>query len=105
MTFLPKDLTPAQRAALKLASHFLLIFVFNALLAGYVWVSNGAVFSWREVFLVVGAQAALAVLDAGKKYFTAQGDIPFSSLLELARLQLAQRAPQVAYTPAQQTFQ
>lgn len=104
MTFLPKDLTPAQRAGLKLFSHFVLIGIFNALLAGYSWFSNNA-FSWHALLLVVGAQAALAILDAAKKYFTAQGDLPFSSLIELARLDLAQHTPAPAYTPAQQSLQ
>lgn len=104
MTFLPKDLTPAERAGLKLASHFVIIGIFNALLAAYSWFGNNS-FSWHAVLLVVGGQAALAILDALKKYVTAQGDLPFSSLIELARLDLAQHTPAPVYTPAQQSFQ
>lgn len=94
MQFLPKDLTPLQRARLKLISHFILIFVFNMGLAVYVYFTSApGMYNWYVVAYSAAAQGALALLDALRKYYSAQGDLPLSTAFELAQKELAVNAP------------
>jgi hypothetical protein len=106
---LPVDLTPAQRARIKVYEQFVIIALFNGLLAGLVYISNQQVISWSTVAIVVIAQAALALLNAVQKYWTANNQQPLSVLFGLIRQQaeaeIATRTPEVKYTPAQQAIQ
>ena len=103
LSFLPKDLSPAQRARLKLVSHLVIIAISTGLLAAYSVVSstNGAI-NWRLLLVVAGGQAFLAGADALKKYYSAQGDLPLSALIDLVQQQAEKNVPKVAYTPNQE---
>ena len=103
LSFFPKDLSPAQRARLKLLSHFAIIMISTALLAAYSVVSsaNGAI-NWRLLLVVAGGQAFLAGADALKKYYSAQGDLPISAIIDLVQQQAEKNVPKVAYTPSQE---
>jgi hypothetical protein len=101
---MPVDLTPAQRAGLKLYGHFAIIALFNGLMAGIVLITNDRFFTWQTVALVVLGQATLALLDALKKYYTASNQLPLSTLFDLARQEAATKVPAVQYTPNQQAI-
>ena len=105
----PIDLTPGQRAKLKLYSHFAIIAIFNGVLAALVLLGNGSAISWNVVLISAVSQATLALLDGLKKYYSASGELPLSMLLDLARQEVAAKAPPApAYTQnelaAQQAF-
>jgi hypothetical protein len=105
---LPVDLTAAQRAKIKVYEQFIIIALFNGLLAGLVYISNQDVISWSTVGIVVIAQAALALLNAVQKYWTATNQQPLSALFSLvyqqAQAEVTTRTPEVKYTPAQQAI-
>lgn len=101
---LPVDLTPAQRAGLKLISHFAIIAIFNGVMAGLVVASNGQVFNWQTVGMVVLGQAVLALLDALKKYYTASNQLPLSTLFDLVRQETLAKIQPISYTPIQQAI-
>src|ERR1700738_373340 len=92
----PKDLTPAQRARLKLYWHIAFIVAFNGIMAGIAIMDqnrNGV--DWQVLATSVVAQMALALFDTMKKYVAASGDVPLATLLDLARNEVAARAPVV----------
>lgn len=102
---LPKDLTPVQRAQLKLVSHLIMIAIFNALLSALVYFSgNTSGVNWNIIINVVIGQCALAVFDTARKYFTAQNDPTYASIVSLVATQLGiDKVAPVALTSAQQT--
>jgi hypothetical protein len=104
-SLIPKDLTPAQRAQLKLISHFAIIFVFNGVLAAVAYLSSGKLIGWQTIIVAAVAQATLALLDSLKKYFTASGQLPISTLIELASAEIASKAPTVQYSTNEQALQ
>lgn len=104
----PKDLTPLERARLKLISHIAIIAVFNGLLAALSYLgsmTSGAPLNWGVFSTIVLAQIVLAVLDSAKKYFTAKSDVPISTLLDMARQEVAAKTPQIAYNVQEKAVQ
>jgi hypothetical protein len=104
----PQDLTPLERARLKLISHIAIIAVFNGLLAALSYLgslTSGAPIDWGLFSTIVLAQIVLAVLDASKKYFTAKNDVPISALLDMARQEVAAKTPQIAYNTQEKAVQ
>lgn len=92
----PKDLTPLERARLKLIGHFILIFVFNAVFSVYLYLSNvgtNNAFNWQLLLISASSQGALALADGLKKYYSAQGDIPLAGLYTLAHNEIAAKTP------------
>lgn len=103
---LPEDLTPAERARLKLYSHFAIIAIVNGVLAGFALLTSGAVIGWQTILACVISQAGLALLDGLKKYYSASGELPLSTMLDLARQEVAAKAPPApAYTPNELALQ
>jgi hypothetical protein len=104
----PQDLTPLERARLKLISHIAIIAVFNGLLAALSYLgslTSGAEINWSFFSTIVLAQIVLAVLDATKKYFTAKSDVPLSALLDMARQEIAAKTPQPVYNTQEKAVQ
>jgi hypothetical protein len=105
---IPQDLTPLERARLKLISHIAIIAVFNGLLAALSYLgslASGAPVNWGIFSTVIIAQMILAILDASKKYVTAKGDVPLSALLDMARQEVAAKTPQIAYNVQEKAVQ
>lgn len=95
----PKDLTPGQRARLKLYSHIAIIALVNGVLAALAFFTSGNVVSWQEVGICAVSQALLAGLDALKKYYSASGELPLSVMLDFARQEVAAKAPPAPTSP------
>lgn len=100
---LPVDLSPTQRAALKLWSHLLIIAVFNGLLAAMALLGTGV--SWPVVLTSATSQAVLALLDALYKYYKASGQVPLSTFFALIRAEAASRVPSVKLDSNEQALQ
>lgn len=92
---LPKDLTPAQRARLKAYWHIGVIALTHALLAIIVLINQNQVVQWQTLIYTFSGQLILALIDSGKKYVTAQGDLPLATLLSLGRNEIAPYIPAV----------
>lgn len=105
---LPQDKTPAQRARLKLYEQFGLVFLANAVLAGYVLISSqaaGKTPNWSVVIVTAVAQGLLALFNVLEKYFSANNEPLFSALFDAARQEVANKAPTVTYSANDQTLQ
>src|SRR5919206_1635331 len=87
---LPVDLTPMQRAKLKLYSHLVMIALFNGLLAAVAAISKSV--PWETIGTITIAQLALAGLDALVKYYKASGQLPLSTLFDLIRSEVTSNA-------------
>jgi len=102
---LPADLSPAERAQLKLYWHFAVIAVFNGTLAAVSIISQQKVISWHVVLVAFLSQGVLACIDAIKKYTAASGDVPLSTLFGLIRNEVASVAPAVQLSSNEQALQ
>jgi hypothetical protein len=108
VTKLPQDKTPAQRAKIKLVEQFAVVFLANALLAGYVLFSSqatGQPANWWVVIIAAIGQGILALFNVLEKYFSANNEPLFSALFEAGRQEILQRAPTVQYTATDQMLQ
>ena len=99
---LPVDLTPVQRATLKLWEHFIVIGLFNGVLAGLATVHAGV--SWQTVLSSVVWQVILGLLMSGYKYYKSAGQLPLSTLFNLVYNEAAAQAPAVKLDANQQAL-
>lgn len=74
------NLTPGERAALKLWKGFLLTAVAAGLAAGVQALSASGAIDWRKVAAVAAVAFGTSLAFAFEKYFTAQGDAPLAAL-------------------------
>lgn len=95
----PKDLTPAQRARLRLYSLAITIAVINGVLAAMAFFTNGTTINWQQVGICFVSQAMLAALEVLRKYYSASGELPISTLLDFARQEVAAKAPPAPASP------
>lgn len=108
VTKLPQDKTPAQRARIKLYEQFGVVFLLNAILAGYVLFSSqasGSKPNWSVVIIAAIAQGLIALFNVVEKYFTANSQPLYSALFAAARQEVASKAPPVQYSTTDQALQ
>lgn len=98
------NLTPIERARLKIIIMLALTGVFNAVLAVLAYFDQFKVIDWKVLTTSVLAQAALAVLEAVRKYYTASGDAPLATTVGLVETEVAARTPVVKLSPNEQAL-
>ncbi len=104
------NLTPAQRAFLKLLKLWFYTALSAGVMAGAQYLLNNQQVNWQALIYITGGAFLLSLFGALDKYWTAQGDLPLSLLTEagIQRVQqLQERAPvaqlqQAQSLPAQQ---
>lgn len=87
-----KDLTPTQRAFLKLIEALAWTAVVNIVFAIAAYLANNQTVDWKALSLFASAQALLAVLLAISKYFKANGQPLLSTAIDLAAQELIRRS-------------
>jgi len=106
------NLTPTERAILKLVESLLYVAAFNIIVAAAQYIQNNQQINWAFLLKLIIAQAILAVLLALSKYFKAQGDPAIAAAIDSEEQNLAKSAPagvnpvvpnSVSFTPAQPT--
>lgn len=105
---LPQDKTPAQRARLKLYEQFGVVFLLNAILAGYVLFSSqasGSKPNWSVVIIAAISQGLIALFNVLEKYFSANGQPLYSAFIEAGRQEVLSKAPPVSYNATDQALQ
>lgn len=101
-----KDLTPAQRAAIKIWEQFIAIAFLNGILAGVAYLDSFKTIDVKMLITVVLSQALLALCNVATKYLKASGQLPLSIMVSTAATEIASRAPATpVYTPALQAAQ
>ena len=88
-----KSLTPAQRARLKIYWHFAVIGGSTALLTLLGLADQFKTIDLKTLVTVVGGQAALAILDATRKYFQATGQVQYAAGAGQVEQIVAEKAP------------
>lgn len=102
---LPIDVSPAERAKLKLYSQFVYIFIFNAILAGLAVLDGNTIVNWHTVMIAAIGQGVLALVNGLEKYFKANGQLPLSMLFSAVADSASKRVAHVQYNAPQQAAQ
>lgn len=87
-----KDLSPAQRATLKLLEGIMWTAIINAVFAFGTYLSNNQNIDYRALGISVGASASLAIVLAIAKYFKSHGQPLLSTAIEQAAQELIRRS-------------
>jgi hypothetical protein len=83
-TFVPKDLTPIERARLKAIALIAIAVLLNAVLMILAALDQFQTITARDLFVSVAISVVMALAETARKYFTASGELPFSMLLSMA---------------------
>lgn len=87
------DLTPGERAFLKLLQGFGYVVLINVFFAVFQYLNTHGTINWSDLLAFAGAQAALALALAIGKYFSAQGDITLGDLIDGVTDEVLHRVP------------
>jgi hypothetical protein len=87
------NLTPTERAILKLIESLIYVAGFNVIVAAAQYIENNQQINWAFMLKLVIAQAILAVVMALSKYFKAQGDPAIAAAIDSEEQNLAKNAP------------
>jgi hypothetical protein len=88
------NLTPGERAFLKLLKGWLYTAIAAAIAIGVQYVYSNQVIDWQKLSYLIGGAILLSFLTALEKYFTAQGDAPLAIADEVTKEKSDQNLPQ-----------
>lgn len=86
------NLTPAQRAFLKLLKGWFYTALGTGIITGSQYVMGTAVIDWQKLLYIVGTGVLLSILSALDKFWSSQGDTPLALATEAA-IQKVQALP------------
>lgn len=87
------NLTPAERAFLKLLKLWFYTALSAGVMAGAQYLLNNGQINWQALIYITGGAFLLSLLGALDKYWTAQGDTPLALLTEAVEQHVQQLAP------------
>jgi hypothetical protein len=102
---LPVDLSPAERAALKLYWHIAIIAIFNGALAALALISQQKIINWQIVLTAFVSQAVIAALATMQKYTSASNQPALSTFFDLARQEAVAKSAPVPFSANEQAIQ
>lgn len=92
------NLTPAERAFLKLFKLWFYTALSTGVMAGAQYLLNNQQVNWTALLYIAGGAFLLSLLGALDKYWTAQGDVPLTMLTQAAeqRVQMYAAPPMIS---------
>lgn len=89
----PKDLTPAQRAGIKLWEQFIIMAFLNGVIVGVGYLDSYKTITLPDLAIIIVSQMLLAIASSATKYFKASGQQPLSLLVQTAAMEYAKTVP------------